>query len=196
VNATIFRTLVSCALATVAVQTGARAGDTERLLNDAKNFPSLRSFVLHIASDSPAEGPRSETLTYVAPDSLRVDVPSKNFSAVIIGSYLWVRRGPGRWHRAQLTDASNALDAVRATSSLAARIDGKRVRFLGDATLAGKTMRVYEIAGPPRGSLPPAKERIWIGVDDGYPHRIVQRDGAFVSTGTYSKFNQTFSVAQ
>jgi hypothetical protein len=41
-----------------------------------------------------------------------------------------------------------------------------------------------------------AKERIWIGVDDGYPHRIVQRDGAFVSTGTYSKFNQTFSVAQ
>jgi hypothetical protein len=24
----------------------------------------------------------------------------------------------------------------------------------------------------------------------------VQRDGAFVSTGTYSKFNQTFSVAQ
>jgi hypothetical protein len=196
VNTTSFRTIVSCVLAIAAVQTGARADDTQRLLTDAKNFSSLRSFVLQIASDSPAEGPRSETLTYVAPDSLRVDVPSRRFSAVIIGSYLWIRRGPGRWHRAQLTDASNALDAVRATSSLAAGIDGKRVRFLGDATLAGKTMRVYEIAGPPRSSLPLAKERIWIGVDDGYPHRIVQRDGAFVSTGTYSKFNQTFSVAQ
>jgi hypothetical protein len=196
VNVTILRTIVSCAIAVAVVRTGARADDAERLRNDARNFASLRSFVLQIASDSPAEGPRSETLTYVAPDSLRVDVPSRKFSAVIIGSYLWIRRGSGRWHRAQLTDASNALDAVRATSSLAARIEGKRVRFLGDATLAGKTMRVYEIAGPPRGSLPLAKERIWIGVDDGYPHRIVQRDGAFVSTGTYSKFNQTFSVAQ
>ncbi len=195
-NTTILRTIVFCAIAVAAMPTSARAGDAERLRNDAKNFSSLRSFELRIASDSPTEGPRSETLTYVAPDSLRVDVPSRKFSALIIGSYLWVRRGTAHWQRAQLTDASNALEAVRATSELAARIDGKRVRFLGDATLAGKTMRVYEIAGPPRGSLPLAKERIWIGVDDGYPHRIVQRDGAFVSTGTYSKFNQTFSVAQ
>ena len=195
-NPTILRTIVCCALAVATVPATARADDAERLLSDAKNFPSLRSFVLQIASDSPADGPRSETLTYVAPDSLRVDVPSRKFSALIIGSYLWVRHGSARWHRAQLTDASNALDAVRATSSLGARIGGKRVRFLGDATLAGKTMRVYEIAGPPRSSVPPAKERIWIGVEDGYPHRIVQRDGAFVSTGTYSKFNQTFSVAQ
>jgi len=196
VNTTNLRTIVSCALALVAVQTSARADDVQRLLNDAKNFASLRSFELHIKSHSPADGPRSETLTYVAPDSLRVDVPSRKFSAIIIGKYLWIRRGRERWHRAQLTDASNALDAVRETSSLAARIDGKHVRFLGDATLAGKTMRVYEIAGPPRRSLGPAKERIWIGVDDGFPHRIVQRDGAFVSTGTYSKFNQTLSVAQ
>jgi hypothetical protein len=196
VNTTSFRTIATCALAFAAMSTSARADDAHRLLSDAKNFSSLRSFVLQIASDSPTRGPRSETLTYVAPDFLRVDVPSRKFSAVIIGSYLWVRRAPGRWHRAQLTDASNALDAVRTTSSLATRIGGKRVRFLGDATLAGKTMRVYEIAGPPRRALPPAKERIWIGVDDGYPHRIVQRDGAFVSTGTYSKFNQTFSVAQ
>ncbi len=195
-NTTIFRTIVCCALAVATVRTSARADDAERLLEDAKHFTSLRSFVLQIASDSPANGPRLETLTYVAPDSLRVDVPSRKFSALILGSYLWVRRGNARWHRAKLTDASNALDAVRETSSLATRIDGKRVRFLGDATLAGKTMRVYEIAGPLRSPMPPAKERIWIGVADGYPHRIVQRDGAFVSTGTYSKFNQTFSVAQ
>ena len=186
-------TCMAAAVALLAVAQPVRADDSKALLADAKRFPSLRSFRMKVDSVDPASGLTSQTLTYVAPDSLRVDVPAKHFTAVIIGSYLWLRNRAGHWKRARMTAETNTLAAVRETSAIAERVSGKTVRFDGTETLGGKRMHVYDIEDPDGGG---ASERIWIGTRDGYPHRIEQRDGAFASTATYSSFNQLFSVSQ
>ncbi len=192
----VLRTCAIVAALAIAVPRQARADDATSFAADTKRFATLRSFRLQIDSISPDAGISSERLAYVAPDSLRVDMPAKHFTAVIIGQYLWLRGRTGRWHRARMTAETDALAAVRETAEIGRHVSGKAVRLIGDATLHGDPMRVYEIAAPGRDATTGATERIWIGTRDGYPHRIEQRDGAFASTATYSSFNQLISVTQ
>ena len=183
---------VACALALVSHP--ARADDTKAFVRDVQRGAGLRSFRLHVDAVSPISGIISETLAYVAPDTVRVDVPGKHFSAVIIGSSLWLRGRSGRWRRGRLTDAANALAAVRDTTAIADNARGKHVRFRGTESIHGVAMHVYDLDDPDgNGSR---SERIWIGDRDGFPHRIEQRNGALVSTGTYFDFDRVLSVTQ
>ena len=183
-----------CAAATCA-PLAARADDTNAFLADTRRFSSMKSFRLQLDSVSPTAGTTSETLTYVAPDRLRVDMPAKDFVAVVIGRYAWLRGRSGHWKKVEMAPGADPLAAVHDTSVIAERVGGRRVRFVGTQRLDGDAMHVYEIDAPPRKGYSAKTERVWIGASDGYPHRIEQHNGAYASTAIYSSFNRPFSVS-
>jgi outer membrane lipoprotein-sorting protein len=195
---TVSKALVTLgACAAVAFPLAARADDSKAFLADTRRFPSLRSFRLQLDTQSPASGETAETLTYMAPDELRVEMPARNFTAVIVGSFVWLRSGgrTAHWKKVPMAPGADPLAAVHDTNAIAERVRGRTITFVGTEPLDGSPMHVYEIDAPPRTGYSAKTERIWIGARDGYPYKIVQRNGKYASTAVYSKFNERFAVS-
>jgi outer membrane lipoprotein-sorting protein len=178
-----------------AVPTPARADDANAFLADTRRFATMKSFRVELDSTSPTTGTTAETLTFVAPDKLRIEMPARNFVAVVIGQYVWLRGPSHTWKRVQMAPGADPFAAVHDTNAIAERVRGRTIRLLGTQTLDGAPMHVYEIDAPPRPGYSAKTERVWIGALDGYPHKIVQRNGPFASTATYSSFNRLFSIS-
>ena len=173
----------------------ARADDTYPFLVDARRFRLLTSFRVQLDARSPDLGQTSEFITYSAPQMLRVVIPAKKTIVVVIGRYAWGRGPAGRWKRVTLAHGADPLAAVEDTTDIANRLNGRTIAIVGTQTLDGLPMHVYDLSAPPRNGFAGETERIWIGVKDGYPHKIVEHRGETESTAVYSSFNQLLSVS-
>jgi outer membrane lipoprotein-sorting protein len=136
-------------------------------------------------------------MIYVAPDRLRIDAVSEGMRAtrVVIGKLTWVKFGEGKWQKVDLPANVDPFANIRDANTLAKNIRNYVVRFVGTQSLDGKSMHVYDYAAQPKKGFSAKQSRIWIGIDDGFPHRIVQQNGPLKATLTYSRFNAPLSVS-
>ena len=187
---------VALAAAAAVVPASARADDAKTFLADTRRFDSLRSFRLDLDAVSPTAGPTSRVLTYVAPDKLRIDVGfPKGVEVVVIGKRVWVRGVDGKWHTEAVRPGSDPLAELHAFSNPARGLQDQVVTFVGTRQLDGVATHEYRLAAKPKPGLIGRTTQIWIGVSDGYPHRVELRAGPYQSTARYSAFNRPLSVS-
>ncbi len=180
--------LVACA------PLAARADDSGAFLAEAHRFTAMQSFKLEIDAVVPS-GTTKKYLTYVAPDKLRVDEPAKNLAVVVIGKLVWLRTADGEWRKETLAPGADPLAAVHDPSAIVKEMKGKTVKFGGTEKLDGVDTHVYDLAARPKPGYSAITTRIWIGVRDGFPRKIVQHNGPYSSTARYSDLNGALSVS-
>ncbi len=186
---------ITCAAALLAVASlplAARADDSKRLLAEQR-FTTIKSFKLDMIYRSP-KGEFDKTLTYVAPDRLRLDIPKQKLTAVTIGQFVWLRDGQNHWHKAQAPKGKDPLATVHSLTEIASAIKGKTVTYIGSEDLGGVETHVYRLQALPKPGFTAISEKLWLGVD-GYPRKIEQHNGPFSMRATYSQFNAPLSVA-
>ncbi|GAC1302290.1 MAG: hypothetical protein NVSMB19_11470 [Vulcanimicrobiaceae bacterium] len=172
----------------------ARADDLQAFLNDAHRFTAMHSFRLQIDAVAPA-GSSTKYITYVAPNKLRVDEPAKKRAVVVIGKLVWLRTADGKWLKEELAPEADPLGAVHDPSVFVKEAKGKSVTFAGVQQIGGVATHVYELAAGARPGSQATSTRVWIGVRDGFPRKIVQRTGPYSSTATYSDLNGALSIS-
>ncbi len=173
---------------------GARGDDRNAFLTDAHRFTAMHSFKLQIDSVGPATS-STKYLTYVAPNKLRLDEPSRKLAVVVIGKLIWLRTANGKWQNERLAPGADPLGAVHDPSIIVKDIDGKTIKYDGARQFDGVPTHVYDLAAAPRTGRSATTTRIWIGVRDGFPRKIVQRNGPFSSTATYTDLNGALSIS-
>jgi outer membrane lipoprotein-sorting protein len=186
---------ITCALAATAVALAplaARADDSQRLLSEV-HFTTIKSFKLAMIFRSP-QGKLDKELIYVAPDRLRVEIPSQRLVAVTIGHDVWFRDPANKWHKQELPPGQDPMAAVHTITEVSKSIKSKIVTYVGDETLAGVKTHVYKLVAPPKPGYSAISEKLWLG-PDGYPRQIIQRNGPFSMHATYSDLNAPLSVA-
>lgn len=185
--------LCAIALAAVAVAPlAARADDSKRLLAE-EHFTTIRSFQLAMVYHSP-KGEFDKQLTYVAPDKLRLEIPSQKIVAVTIGKYVWVRDPANKWHKEASPAGKDPMDVVHSLTKVADSIKGKTVTYVGKESLDGVETHVYRLQALPKPGYSSISEKLWLGID-GYPRKIVQSNGPYTLSATYSEFNAPLNVA-
>jgi len=178
-----------CALALLATSaTPLRAAATSPALTP------LHSFKLRLTDTTP-QGSTSRTITYVAPDKLRVEIVGQPTVVVAIAKNVWLRGENGQWQKAEYAPGVDPLTDVRDTFNLAQQLSGPGVHYKGIAHMDGGAVKIYDIDPPAKHGYEGRTTRFWIGANDGYPHRIEQRKGAYVFTAVYSAWNQPLSVS-
>ncbi len=186
---------ITCALAAATVAfspLAAHADDSQRLLSEV-HFTSIKSFKLAMLFRSP-QGKLDKELIYVAPDRLRVEIPSQQLVAVTIGHDVWFRDPQKKWHKQELPADQDPMAAVHSLTGVAKSVKSKIVTYVGDETLGGIKTHVYKLVAPPKPGYSAITEKLWLGVD-GYPRQIIQSNGPFSMHATYSDLNAPLSVA-
>jgi outer membrane lipoprotein-sorting protein len=179
---------ITCAAMSLAVALPATAKTTGPALQP------LHSFRMHLVDTTP-RGTASRDIIFIAPDKLRVDLTGSKMVVVAIAKSVWLREPNGSWQKAEYAPGVDPLADVRTTLDISEQLNGPGVHYAGLATLSGSSVKVYEVATPPRRGFVTPSTRIWIGAQDGYPHQVQQRNGTNVFTATYSAWNQPLSVS-
>ena len=185
----------TCALACAAVISAplaARADDSQRLLSEVR-FTTIKSFKLAMAYHSP-RGEFDKQLTYVAPDRLRLEIPTQRLVAVTIGHFVWLRDPSDKWHKEKSPAGADPMAAVHSLTQVAQSVKSKTVTYVGDETIDGVKTHVYKLVAPPKRGYSAISEKLWLGTD-GYPRKIEQRNGPYSMLATYSDLNAPLSVA-
>jgi len=185
----------TCALACATVVSAplvACADDSQRLLSEVR-FTTIKSFKLDMLSHSP-QGAFDKQLTYVAPDRLRLEIPTRKLVAVTIGHFVWVRDPEKKWHKEALPAGADPMAAVHSLTQLSRSVKSKTVTYVGDETVDGVKTHVYKLVAPPRRGYSAISEKLWLGTD-GYPRKIEQRNGPYSMRATYSDLNAPLNVA-
>jgi hypothetical protein len=154
----------------------------------------MHSFRMRLIELSP-QGVTAREMTYVAPDKLRVQIAPSPMVAVLIGTNVWIRAVDGTWKKSTDQLPDDPLAAIHDTFKFATDLQGRNVRFLGTQREDGVATHVYEVDAPKRPGYSSEDARIWIGISDGYPRRIVRHNGPFASTAIYSDWNKPLSVS-
>ncbi len=186
---------ITCALAATVVAfapLAARADDSQRLLSEVR-FTSIKSFKLTMLFRSP-QGQLDKQLIYVAPDRLRVEIPSQQLVAVTIGHNVWFRDASKKWHKQELPPGQDPMAAVHGITEVEKSVKSKIVTYLGDETISGVKTHVYKLVAPPKRGYSAISEKLWLGID-GYPRQIVQGNGPYSMHATYTDLNAPLSVA-
>jgi len=166
----------------------------QAMLSDAHRFTHLRSFRMHQVEVTPV-GTTVKDVTYVAPDKVRVVLGDTGLIVVVISKNVWLRGPDGKWTKANLPPGDDVVDIVRNTTAFADDLRDKAVTALGPRQLAGAPTRLYEVDERRKAGYSVKTTFVWIGTADGYAHRIEERNGPYVSTTTYSDWNQPLSVS-
>jgi hypothetical protein len=182
------RMRLACALLLIAAATPAAASTS------AQPLPGLRSFKVRLTDTTP-QGSTSRDVTYVAPDKLRLEIVGTPLVVVAIAHNVWLRGQNHQWQKAQYAPGVDPLSEVRATFDIARQMNGPGVHLEGVSRLNGRAVKVYDIDPPAKRGYEGRITRFWIGVSDGYPHKIEQRKGPYVFTAVYSAWNQPLSVS-
>jgi hypothetical protein len=186
---------ITCALAVATVAfapLAVRADDAQRLISEVR-FTSIRSFKLSMHFRAP-QGQLDKELIYVAPDRMRVEIPTQQLVAVTIGRDVWFRDPAKKWHKRELPAGQDPMAAVHSLTEVAKSIKSKIVTYVGDETLAGVKTHVYKLVAPPKPGYSAISEKLWLGID-GYPRQIVQSNGPYSMHATYTDLNAPLSVA-
>jgi len=178
----------------IALGSLARADDMNAFLRESQRFTAMRSFKLQINTTTP-HGSSSKYLTYVAPNKLRIDVPTEKLAVVVIGTLVWVRGSDGKWSKQKLAPGSDPLGAVHDTSVIAKQVKGATVTFVRNEQLGTVPTHVYKLQPPQKRGYRAKTTQIWIGTTDGFPRKIVQQNGPFSSTATYTDLNGALSIS-
>ena len=186
---------ITCALAcatTIFAPLAASADDSRRLLSEVR-FTTIKSFKLDMIYHTP-QGEFDKVVTYVAPDRLRIDIPTRKMAAVTIGRLVWIRDADNKWHKQELPAGVDPMGAVHNLTQLSQSVKSKIVTYVGDETLDGVKTHVYNLAAPPKHGFSAITEKLWLGAD-GYPRKLEQKNGPFTMRATYTDLNAALSVS-
>ena len=188
----------------------------EALLSAMKAKLNARSFRVKVVLSGGGEGVGVETVSvgdYVAPDRYRSQVQlslagkSGAGEVIIIGEDAFLKNANGAWEKKQADPERIKLELARLRHDMLveslSKPGGVIVNSAGRAMLDGLRMLVYRysFAGPPEaGSRSYVK--IWVGTDDGLPHKIeietrVNQKGLiinFTTTTTYYDYNSEIKI--
>jgi outer membrane lipoprotein-sorting protein len=166
----------------------ARSDDLQAFLSDSHRFAGLRSFRLHLDSTSP-KGHSVRDLVYVAPDKLRVEIKDTSLVVVVIGTNVWLRGPDKKWTKGKLS-TGNPFAPINAIYRIVAQSKTGSVHFSGTQDVNGTATHVYQIYMAPQRGFLAETTRVWIGLADGFPRRIEERNGPYTTTAIYSDWNQ------
>lgn len=150
---------------------------------------------------------------YVAPDRYRSQVQlslagkSGAGEMIIIGKDAFFKKADGEWEKTQAHPERIKLEFARLRHDMLveslSKTGGVTVKLAGRAMLDGLPMLVYRysFAGPPEAESR-SDVKIWVGTDDGLPHKIeiatrVNQKGLiinFTTTTTFYDYNSEIKI--
>lgn len=140
---------------------------------------------------STSAGSSQVFVEWLAPDKLRETAEEGQIKERrLIGSLIYAKSSEGVWHKAQ---APQGWPEGRPSIKPLIR-DAKGANYIGKEVFNGIPMLVYEVTYPRSTNVVPTK--IWIGEDDGLPHKLERKSSApmVIYTEVYSDYDAYFSI--
>jgi hypothetical protein len=154
---------------------------------------SAKSYRVRISS-SPAAAQGETLVEYVAPDRIHMSNPLNEMIAV--GSVTYTRQGDGPWQKAPI-NAGEIARTFRDPKLIDQLTTNYDIKFVGEDTLDGAPMLVYEYTPKATSSAPKGgKTKVWISAVDSFPRKVETQGvtNPSVTTIIYSDYNTDIKI--
>lgn len=178
------------ATATTAAQAPSSGNTGDTLLKAFTSWGSVKSFRAKMTvSGSPAAA-QTMTMEMVMPD--RMHMTSAQFEMIVIANTTYLKIG-NQWQKMTLPQSQsfdvNLFNPKNYETKLQNPGALPDIKILGPDTVEGVPTIAYQITSPAQSGTPTATTKVWIGVADGFPHKIESGTSTGTATIIFSDFN-------